>query len=154
DLLRSSRVALLFITHDRAFLRRMATRILELDRGRIYDWTCDWDTFLVRKEALLEAQEKEWADFDKKLAQEEAWARRSPKARRARNEGRMRALQAKRLERAARRERQGTAQLQVTAGQRSGEKVVEAVDIAFAYGDHGDRPVIASCTTTLQRGDK
>jgi ABC-type Mn2+/Zn2+ transport system ATPase subunit len=83
DLLKSSRTALLFITHDRAFLRRMATRILELDRGQVYDWTCDWDTFLVRKEALLEAQEREWADFDKKLAQEETWARRSPKARRA-----------------------------------------------------------------------
>jgi ATP-binding cassette subfamily F protein uup len=151
DLLKSSRTALLFITHDRAFLRRMATRILELDRGKIYDWACDWDTFLVRKEALLDAQEKEWADFDKKLAQEEAWARRSPKARRARNEGRVRALQAKRLERAARRERQGTAQIQVASGQRSGEKVVEAENIAFSYGD---RPIIASCTTTLQRGDK
>jgi ATP-binding cassette subfamily F protein uup len=151
DLLKASRTALLFITHDRAFLRRMATRILELDRGKIFDWTCDWDTFLVRKEALLDAQEKEWADFDKKLAQEEAWARRSPKARRARNEGRVRALQAKRLERAARRERQGTAQIQVASGQRSGEKVVEAENIAFSYGD---RPIIASCTTTLQRGDK
>jgi ATP-binding cassette subfamily F protein uup len=151
DLLKASRTALLFITHDRAFLRRMATRILELDRGKIFDWTCDWDTFLVRKEALLDAQEKEWADFDKKLAQEEAWARRSPKARRARNEGRVRALQAKRLERAARRERQGTAQIQVTTGQRSGEKVVEAENIAFSYGE---RPIIASCSTTLQRGDK
>jgi ABC transport system ATP-binding/permease protein len=151
DLLKSSRTALLFITHDRAFLRRMATRILELDRGRVLDWSCDWDTFLVRKEALLEAQEKEWADFDKKLAQEEAWARRSPKARRARNEGRVRALQAKRLERARRRERQGTAQLRLGDSERSGDKVVEARDLAFSYGD---RPVITACSTSIHRGDK
>ncbi len=151
DLLRSTRVTLLFITHDRAFLRRMATRILELDRGRLFDWNCDYDSFLVRKEAMLEAQEKEWSDFDKKLAQEEAWARRSPKARRARNEGRVRALQAMRSERAQRRERMGTASLVVNEGQRSGEKVVEARDLAFAYGD---KPIITSCTTVIQRGDK
>ncbi len=149
--LKSCGAALLFVTHDRAFLRRMATRILELDRGKLYDWTCDWDTFLVRKEVLLEAQEREWADFDKKLAQEEAWARRSPKARRARNEGRMRALEAKRLERAARRERQGTAQLQVTEGSRSGNLVAEARGISFAYGD---RTIIARCDARIQRGDK
>jgi ATP-binding cassette subfamily F protein uup len=151
DLLKSSRTALLFITHDRAFLRRMATRILELDRGQVYDWTCDWDTFLVRKEALLEAQEREWADFDKKLAQEETWARRSPKARRARNEGRVRALEAKRQERARRRERQGTAQLQFGETDRSGDKVVEVKDLTFSYGT---KPVITACTTTIQRGDK
>ncbi len=150
-LLKSTSTALLFITHDRAFLRRMATRILELDRGKLYDWACDWDTFLVRKEALLEAQEREWADFDKKLAQEEAWARRSPKARRARNEGRMRALQAKRLERAARRERQGTAQIQVTEGARSGSLVAEAKGVSFAYGD---RTIISRCDARIQRGDK
>jgi len=151
DLLKSSNTALLFITHDRAFLRRMATRILELDRGQVYDWTCDWDTFLVRKEALLEAQEKEWADFDKKLAQEEAWARRSPKARRARNEGRVRALQAKRLERAARRERQGTATLAFGESDRSGDKIVETENLTFSYGD---RPIITECSTIIQRGDK
>lgn len=157
DLLKSSNTALLFITHDRAFLRRMATRILELDRGQIYDWACDWDTFLVRKEALLEAQEKEWADFDKKLAQEEAWARRSPKARRARNEGRVRALQAKRLERAARRERQGTATLAFGESERSGDKIVETRDLTFSYPGEGGAPgrrIIAGCTTIIHRGDK
>jgi len=151
DLLKSSNTALLFITHDRAFLRRMATRILELDRGQIFDWTCDWDTFLVRKEALLEAQEREWADFDKKLAQEEAWARRSPKARRARNEGRVRALQAKRLERAARRERQGTATLAFGESERSSQKIVETVNLSFSYGD---KPIITACSTLIHRGDK
>jgi ATP-binding cassette subfamily F protein uup len=151
DLLKSSNTALLFITHDRAFLRRMATRILELDRGTVYDWACDWDTFLVRKEALLEAQEREWADFDKKLAQEEAWARRSPKARRARNEGRVRALQAKRLERAARRERQGTASLAFGESDRSGDKIVETENLMFSYGD---KPIINGCTTIINRGDK
>ena len=151
DLLKSSNTALLFITHDRAFLRRMATRILELDRGQVYDWACDWDTFLVRKEALLEAQEKEWADFDKKLAQEEAWARRSPKARRARNEGRVRALQAKRQERAARRERQGTATLAFGESDRSGDKIVETENLTFSYGD---KPIITECSTIIQRGDK
>jgi ATP-binding cassette subfamily F protein uup len=151
DLLKSSNTALLFITHDRAFLRRMATRILELDRGQVYDWACDWDTFLVRKEALLEAQEKEWADFDKKLAQEEAWARRSPKARRARNEGRVRALQAKRLERAARRERQGTATLAFGESDRSGDKIVETENLMFSYGD---KPIITECSTIIHRGDK
>ncbi len=150
-LLKSSSAALLFITHDRAFLRRMATRILELDRGRLFDWDCGWDTFLVRKEALLEAQEREWADFDKKLAQEEAWARRSPKARRARNEGRVRALQAKRLERAARRERQGTAKLELGEAARSGDRIVEARDLAFAWGD---KTIISACSATIQRGDK
>jgi ATP-binding cassette subfamily F protein uup len=151
DVLRSSRKALLFITHDRAFLRRMATRILELDRGKLFDWTCDWDTFLVRKEALLEVEEREWAVFDKKLAQEEAWARRSPKARRARNEGRMRMLEANRLERAQRRERQGTVQMRVNEGERSGNKVIEAHNLAFSYGD---KSVITSCSTVIQRGDK
>ncbi len=156
DLLKSSNTALLFITHDRAFLRRMATRILELDRGQLYDWACDWDTFLVRKEALLEAQEKEWADFDKKLAQEEAWARRSPKARRARNEGRVRALQAKRQERAARRERQGTATLSFGETDRSGDKIVEARKVSFTYTpDAPDaRPIIRDFSTIIHRGDK
>jgi ATP-binding cassette subfamily F protein uup len=159
DLLKASRTALLFITHDRAFLRRMATRILELDRGQVYDWACDWDTFLVRKEALLEAQEKEWADFDKKLAQEEAWARRSPKARRARNEGRVRALEAKRMERSKRRERQGTATLAFGESDRSGDKIVETRNLTFSYGTDGNpasggRPIITECSTIIQRGDK
>ena len=127
------------------------TRILELDRGKLYDWTCDWDTFLIRKEAMLDAEEKVWAEFDKNLEKEETWAKRSPKARRARNEGRMRKLEANRRERAQRRERQGTAQLRMNDTVRSSDKVIEARDLAFSYGD---KPVIRSCSTIIQRGDK
>ena len=94
-----------FITHDRAFLRRLATRIVELDRGKITSWSCDYDTFLERRNAALEAEEKQRALFDKKLAQEEAWLRQGVKARRTRNEGRVRALLALRNERAAWRQR-------------------------------------------------
>ena len=88
---------MLFVTHDRMFLRRLATRILEIDRGQLFDWSCDYDTFLERKEAALAAQEKQDALFDKKLAQEEAWIRQGIKARRTRNEGRVRALEQMRL---------------------------------------------------------
>src|SRR5690606_10569627 len=95
---------LLFVTHDRAFLRRLATRILEIDRGRVFDWSCDYDTFLVRKEQALAAEEKQNALFDKKLAEEERWIRQGIKARRTRNEGRVRALKALREERSQRRE--------------------------------------------------
>ena len=108
DFLVGSGMTLLFVTHDRAFLRRVATRIVELDRGRLVDWGADYDTYLERKEAALAVEEREWALFDKKLAQEEAWIRTGIKARRTRNEGRVRALEALRLERAARRDRVGT----------------------------------------------
>jgi ATP-binding cassette subfamily F protein uup len=157
EVLRTSRKALLFITHDRAFLRRIATRILELDRGRLLDMRCDWDTFLQRKEALLEEEARNWSEFDKKLGQEEAWARKSPRARRARNEGRARALDALRAERIARRERKGTARLQVQEGQRSSQLVAEAENLSFGYGVPGTpdfRPIITSCSTMIQRGDK
>jgi energy-coupling factor transporter ATP-binding protein EcfA2 len=97
----------LFVTHDRAFLRNLATRILEIDRGRLFDWSCDYETFLVRKEAALAAEEKQNALFDKKLAQEEVWIRQGIKARRTRNEGRVRALKQLRVERSERREKVG-----------------------------------------------
>jgi ATP-binding cassette subfamily F protein uup len=100
-----SGITLLFVTHDRAFLRRVATRILELDRGRLADWGCDYDTYLERKEQALSAESKEWSEFDKKLAKEEVWIRTGIQARRTRNEGRVRGLEALRVERAARRER-------------------------------------------------
>ena len=104
-------MTLLFVTHDRAFLRRVATRIVELDRGRLVDWGGDYDTYLERKEAALAVEEREWALFDKKLAQEEVWIRTGIKARRTRNEGRVRALEALRVERAgaARPRRHGAA---------------------------------------------
>lgn len=146
---------LVFVTHDRAFLGRLATRIAELDRGRLVDWPCDYPTFLERKEQFLAAEERQAALFDKKLAQEEVWIRKGIQARRTRNEGRVRALEAMRVARQQRRERQGVARMQVQEADRSGSLVIEAKDVAFAY-DEGDstRPVIRDLTTAIMRGDK
>src|SRR3954471_9073298 len=126
---------LVFVTHDRAFLRNVATRIVELDRGRLVDWGADYDTYLTRKEASLAVEAKEWSEFDKKLAKEEVWIRTGIQARRTRNEGRVRALEALRVERSARRERTGVAKLQAQEAERSGKLVVEARDVSFARGD-------------------
>jgi len=142
---------LIFVTHDRVFLSRLATRIVELDRGKLYDWACDYPTFLKRKEELLAGEERQNALFDKKLAQEEVWIRKGIEARRTRNEGRVRALKAMRDARQKRRERQGTARLQVQEAERSGALVVEAKGVGFGYNDH---PVIQDLTTTIMRGDK
>ena len=125
--------AILFVTHDRMFLRRMADRILEIDRGQIFDWTCDYDTFLKRKDQQLEAEEKQNALFDRKLAEEEAWIRKGIKARRTRNEGRVRALQQLRRESAERRNRVGTSNLRIQEAERSGNLVIEAKDVSFGY---------------------
>ncbi len=142
---------LVFVTHDRQFLRNLATRILEIDRGRIFDWSCDYETFLARKEAALAAEEKQNALFDKKLAQEEAWIRQGIKARRTRNEGRVRALKKMREERSERREKIGTARLQIQEGARSGMLIAEVKSISFAYED---QPIVAEFSTTVMRGDK
>ncbi len=142
---------LLFVTHDRAFLRRLATRILEVDRGHLFDWECDYDTFLTRKEAALAAEEKQNALFDKRLAEEEAWIRQGIKARRTRNEGRVRALKALRTERTERRDRQGTAKLDIQSANRSGQLVIEAKEISFAYPG---RKICEDFSTTIMRGDK
>ncbi len=143
--------ALLFVTHDRAFLRRIATRILEIDRGRIFDWSCDYQTFLKRKELALEAEEKEQALFDKRLAEEEVWIRTGIKARRTRNEGRVRALEKMRLIRSERRNKVGTANVQIQQGERSGNLVIQATKIGFEYQD---RSIVKNFSTTIMRGDK
>ncbi len=143
--------ALVFVTHDRAFLRRLATRILEIDRGRLFDWSCDYDTFLARKEAALAAEEKQNALFDKRLSQEEAWLRQGIKARRTRNEGRVRALKAMRLERSRRRDRVGTAKLEIQSTERSGALVAKVDCISFAFGE---RSIVRDFSTTIMRGDK
>jgi len=143
--------ALLFITHDRAFLQRLATRIIELDRGRLTDWPGDYDTYLRRKQEVLDAEERQNALFDKKLAQEEAWIRQGIKARRTRNEGRVRALKAMREERRERRGQVGKARMQIQEAERSGKIVVEAEGVCFEYGG---KPVIRDLTTTIMRGDK
>ncbi|MCH2594973.1 MAG: ATP-binding cassette domain-containing protein [Pirellulales bacterium] len=142
---------LLFVTHDRAFLRNLATRILEIDRGRLFDWSCDYDTFLARKEAALAAEEKQNALFDKKLAQEEIWIRQGIKARRTRNEGRVRALKKMREERSERRTAIGTSQLQIQEGGRSGRLVAEAKEITFSYEGC---PIVQDFSTSIMRGDK
>ena len=139
------------MTHDRAFLRKLSTRIVELDRVHLTSWACDYDTYLERKGASLEAEEKQWAAFDKKLAQEEAWLRQGVKARRTRNEGRVRALKALRAERGKRRERTGTAKIELQEGGTSGQKVIEAKDASFGYDG---TPIVSNFTSTLWRGDK
>ncbi len=142
---------LLFITHDRAFLRSLATRILELDRGRLTDWPGDYDNFLRRKEEMLHAEEMEQQRFDKKLAQEEVWIRQGIKARRTRNEGRVRALKKMRDERLQRREQDGSARLSLQEAERSGKLVVEAEGVDYAWEG---KPVIRNFSTTILRGDK
>ena len=145
------KLTLFFVTHDRAFLRKLATRIVELDRGQLTSWACDYDAFLVRKAAALDAEEKQWAAFDKKLAQEEAWIRQGVKARRTRDEGRVTALKKMRVERSQRREREGKAKIELQEGAISGQKVIQAKGVNFAYGD---APIVRDLTTTIWRGDK
>jgi ATP-binding cassette subfamily F protein uup len=142
---------LLFVTHDRMLLRKLATRVIELDRGRLADWACDYDTFLQRKEAMLEAEANQWAQFEKKLAQEEAWIRQGIRARRTRNEGRVRALQRMREQWQQRRLQASDVRLQAQTTERSGHLVIEAEDVSFSYDDE---PVIRDFSTLILRGDK
>ena len=116
---------LVFVTHDRTFLSRLATRIVEVDRGRLFDWSCDYPTFLERKEAALAAEERQAALFDKRLAEEEVWIRKGIEARRTRNEGRVRALKAMREERKGRREITGNTRMLAQEAERSGALVIE-----------------------------
>ena len=151
DFLLRLNTTLVFVTHDRMLLRRLATRIIELDRGKLYDWNCDYDTFLRRKADVLAAEEKDWERFDKKLAQEEIWIRRGIEARRTRNEGRVRALKKMREERKQRRERIGTAKMKLMKSADSGYEVIEAEDISFSYGE---KQIIKDFSIRIVRGDK
>ena len=144
-------LTLVFVTHDRAFLRRVATRIVELDRGRRADFGGSYDDYLARKDAELAAEASANAEFDRKLAREEVWIRTGIQARRTRNEGRVRALEALRRERAARRERVGGARMALEEGERSGRLVLEARGLTFA---HGDTPVVRGLDATIMRGDR
>ena len=143
---------LIFISHDRAFVRRLATRIVELDRGKLYSYACGFDTFLERREDRLAAEDKQAAAFDKKLAQEEAWIRQGIKARRTRNMGRVRELEQMRKERAARRARQGNVTLSVQEAERSGKLVIEATHLSFTWPDGFN--VINDLSLLIQRGDR
>ena len=142
---------LLFVTHDRVFLQKLTTRIIELDRGRLFDWNCDYATFIKRREALLAAEQEQNLLFDKKLAQEEQWIRQGIEARRTRNEGRVRALLRLRKIRRERREQPGKVHLQIQADRRSGRLVIEAEGVGFSFGG---RPIVKDFSTTIQRGDK
>jgi len=151
DLLLGFNGSVLFITHDRRFLDRLATRITELDRGKLTDFTGNFSQYQVKKEELLAVEETHAAKFDKFLAQEEVWIRQGIKARRTRNEGRVRRLEALRLERAARRERQGNVKLNVDAGERSGKLIAELENVSKAYGD---KTLIKNFSARILRGDK
>ena len=142
---------LVFVTHDRAFLRCVATRIVELDRGRLVDWGGNYDAYLARKDAALDVEAREWAEFDRKLAQEEVWIRTGIQARRTRNEGRVRNLEALRIARSQRRERVGVVKLQAQEAERSGRLVVEAKDVSFA---REDRAIVSHLSTIITRGDR
>lgn len=142
---------LVFITHDRVFLQRLAHRIVELDRGRLYDWACDYPTFLQRKEAMLKSEQEQNVLFDKKLAQEEQWIRRGIEARRTRNEGRVRALKRLREIRQERREQPGKVKMQIQEEKRSGRLVIDVENVYYAYGD---QVILRDFSTTIQRGDK
>ena len=141
----------LFITHDRAFLSKIATRIIDLDRGQLTSWPGNYETYLQRKAEALEAEAAEWERFDKKLAQEEVWIRQGIKARRTRNEGRVRALQAMRKERSKRRERQGNMKANIQQAEISGKKVIEAKHIHVSFEN---RTIIDNFSTVIQRGDR
>jgi ABC transport system ATP-binding/permease protein len=151
ELLLSFKGGVLFITHDRRFLNRLATRIVELDRGSLTDFVGTYSNYLVKKEELLAIEATHAAKFDKVLAQEEAWIRQGIKARRTRNEGRVRQLEKLRLERAARRERQGDVKLNIDAGERSGKLVAELDNVHKSYGD---KMLINGFSTRILRGDR
>lgn len=143
--------ALMFITHDRSFMRKLSTRIIELDRGGLSSYPGNYDTYLRRKAEALHAEEVANAHFDKKLAQEEVWIRQGIKARRTRNEGRVRALEKMRSERSARRNQVGKVSMQAASAERSGKLVTEAEKVSF---DYDGKPLIKQLTTTILRGDK
>jgi len=143
--------ALILVTHDRMFLQKIATRIVEIDRGALFDFSCDYETFLVRRSAAREVEKTENTLFDKRLQKEEQWIRSGIKARRTRNEGRVRELEKLRDMRKARKERPGTVKIEVQKAARSGTLVVEAEDISFDY--HGT-PIISNFSTTVLKGDR
>ncbi|MBL7016413.1 MAG: ATP-binding cassette domain-containing protein [Kiritimatiellales bacterium] len=151
DFLLRWRGTVLFVTHDRVFLQKLATRIVELDRGKLTSWECDYKTYLKRRQALLDAEEGQWAQFDRKLAQEEIWIRKGIKARRTRNEGRVRELEKMRSERSQRRERSGTVKLQLHEAGTTGRKVITAKKISCAYEG---AEIIRQFSTEILRGDR
>ena len=142
---------IMFVTHDRAFLARLATRIVEIDRGRLYSFACNYGAYLERRQALLETEEKQANEFDKKLAKEKTWIRKGVRARRTRNEGRARALMQMREERARRQEQAGVSRLIIQEAEKSGRMVVDAQGVFFSWDD---KKIAESFSTTIVRGDR
>ncbi len=142
---------LLFVTHDRMLVKRLATRIIELDRGKLSNWNCSYDIYLERKEAALEAERNQWMVFDKKLAKEEDWLRQGVKARLKRDQGRVAALLKMREERRIRREQQSTARMYLQEARRSGKLVIDAEEVGFSYNE---KTVIRDFTTLIMRKDR
>ena len=151
DALQRRRGTLVFVTHDRSFLRNLATRILDLDRGALRSYRSGYDAYLETREEEQRVEADQDALFDKKLAQEEAWVRRGIKARRTRNEGRVRALESLRAERRARRDEAGRVKAQLQEAERSGRVVLRCRDLGYAYGE---APIVRDLTTTVLRGDR
>ena len=149
--LQKYRGTLILITHDRVFLRKLATRIVELDRGRLVNWVCGYRTFLERREAALEVEESQRVRFMRKLAKEEAWIRQGIKARRTRNEGRVRALMRLRAEQQALRTQTGGVRIQIEEAQATGKMVIEAEGISHGYGQ---TPLINNFSVKIMRGDR
>ena len=145
------RKTLIFISHDRTFTRNLANRIIELDRGQLQDYRCDYATYLERRQDVLNSEEKSWARLDQKLAEEEVWIRKGIKARRTRNMGRVRDLLKLREERRQRRDRTGQVKLQLETGQRSGQMVLETQGLSFKYGDN---TIIENLDLRIMRGDR
>ena len=140
-----------FVTHDRMFMQHLATRIVELDRGKIYSWSCDYKTFLERKQAALDIEDAAWGHFDKKLNEEEAWIRQGIKARRCRSEGRVRALLELREEKKAQRVQEGQARMRLQKSVLSGHRVIKAAHLGFSYGD---KCLIKDFSANITRADK
>ena len=151
EVLQRRRGTLIFVTHDRSFLRTLATRILDLDRGALRSYRSGYDAYLERREEELRVESEQDRLFDKKLAQEEAWLRRGVKARRTRNEGRVKALESLRSERRARREEIGRVKGQIQEAEKSGRMVIRCRDLGFAYGEV---PIVRGFTGTILRGDR
>ncbi|MEA2108395.1 MAG: ATP-binding cassette domain-containing protein [Pseudomonadota bacterium] len=145
------RTTLIFVSHDRTFVRNLANRIVELDRGQVQDYRCPYDVYLERRRDVFHAEEKAWARFDQKLAEEEIWIRKGIKARRTRNMGRVRELQKLREERRQRRERTGEVRMQLDEAAHSGKMVMEAKRLNFKYDDH---PIIDSLNVRILRGNR
>ncbi|MCK9595509.1 MAG: ATP-binding cassette domain-containing protein, partial [Candidatus Omnitrophica bacterium] len=140
-----------FVTHDRMFMQHLATRIVELDRGRLFSWACDYKTFLERKQAALDIEESEWKHFDKKLAEEEVWIRQGVKARRCRNEGRVKALERLRQEKKEQRKEEGLVRMRAQKAALSGHKVIKAFQLHFGYAD---KCLVRDFSANIMRHDK